>query len=298
MTSQSTSLSLDRKDKFQLTNLVQRLGSFVVFLVCGVAIFVVGSNYFTIFPTNRNLAYNVILSAVFFAASMWLKRDERLGKYWRVAFAFFSGSFAFLLTLLFSSGSSTVLGWFNLTVTTSPGIAIAKVYEMVLIIVPIIALNKLSGANLGSIYLQRGDLKRGLGIGMLVFFNLATSAFLYFAGRYTGMDSLMAAVAWGVVFSFANSFMEELWLRGIFLKRFEPSLGASGSILLTSILFSLMHVGAVYVTPAAMPIMLVYALTLGLGCGFLMMKTGSIWGAVLIHAAADFFLLISLFANT
>jgi membrane protease YdiL (CAAX protease family) len=168
---------------------------------------------------------------------------------------------------------------------------------MLLVVLPILALTKLSGADLGSIFLKRGNMKWGLSIGTLVYFNFAASAFLFFAARYTGAGKLGAAVLWGIVFSFANGFMEELWLRGIFLKRFEPFLGVNGSILLTSIVFSLMHVGAVYVNPVAIPIMLAYCLTMGLACGYLMMKTDNIWGAVLIHAAADLFLFIAMLAN-
>jgi len=136
-----------------------------------------------------------------------------------------------------------------------------------------------------------------LGFGAIVFFNFVTSAFLFFAERFTSMDTLVAAILWGLVFSFANGFMEELWLRGIFLKRFEPVLGISGSVLLTSMVFALMHGGAVYLVPVALPFMVANTFTLGLGCGYLMMKSDSIWGATLIHAAADFFLFIAVLAN-
>jgi membrane protease YdiL (CAAX protease family) len=130
-----------------------------------------------------------------------------------------------------------------------------------------------------------------------VWFNFAASALLFFATRFTSIDTLGAALLWGLVFSCANGFMEELWLRGIFLKRFEPVLGVGGSVLLTSIVFSLMHGGATYLTPVAIPFMVANTLTLGLACGYLMMKTDSIWGAVLIHAAADLFLFVAMLAS-
>jgi len=47
----------------------------------------------------------------------------------------------------------------------------------------------------------------------------------------------------------------------------------------------------------ALPFMVANTFTLGLGCGYLMMKSDSIWGATLIHAAADFFLFIAVLAN-
>ena len=295
MSIQVTSTIL-RKETVEHIGWAQRLGLFFLFLMCGVAVFVFGSNYYEIFPTNRNIYYNAVLSAVFLIASLWLKRNERLTKYWQIPFAFFIASFVILFTLLFDL-SGSVLGWFNLTTSTSQGIAIAKLFDMVMIVVLIIVLTKLSGADLGSIYLKRGNLKWGLSIGAIVLFNFASSAILFFATRYTSIDKLIVAILWGVVFSFANSFMEELWLRGIFLKRFEPLLGISGAVLVTSIVFSLMHVGAVYLTPAAIPFMLANTLTLGLACGYLMMKTDSIWGSTMIHAAADFFLFIAMLAS-
>jgi membrane protease YdiL (CAAX protease family) len=297
MTTQTAITNLAEKETTQI-NWLQRLILFSIFLVCGLAIFVLGSNYFEIFPTNKNLTYNVIVSVVFLAAALILKRTERWNRYWQSAYAFFVASFAFPVTSLLSGWGNAVLGWFNVTIATSQGIAIAKMYEMICVVIPILLLTKLSGADFGSIYLKRGNYKLSLGIGALLFFNFAISALMFFAERYTNSDALGAAIVWGLVFSFANGFMEELWLRGVLLKRFKPLLGVGGSVLLTSIVFASMHAGAVYLTPAAVPFLLAYALTLGIGCGYLMMKTDNIWGATLIHAAADLFAFIALLANT
>jgi membrane protease YdiL (CAAX protease family) len=273
------------------------LGQFALFLMCGLAIFVFGSGYFAIFPTNNNPLYLASLSALLLVVAVFLKLNERLEKYWRAALAFFTASAALLFSTVMARYTNAFLGALNVSIITSQGIALAKSYEMVMIVVPIILLTKLSGADLGTLYLKRGNLKWSLSIGLLVLFNFASSAFLFFGARYSSVDRLGAAVLWGLVFSFANGFMEELWMRGIFLKRLEPLLGLGGAVLLTSIVFSSAHVGAVYVTPAAIPFMLAYALTLGIACGYLIMKTGSLWGATLIHAAADLFLFIAMLAN-
>jgi membrane protease YdiL (CAAX protease family) len=166
-----------------------------------------------------------------------------------------------------------------------------------MMVIPMLLLTWLSGEKLGSIFIKRGNWKLALSIGFLVWFNLAASAFLFFPQRFSSMEALAAAVVWGLVFSFANSFFEELWLRGIFLKRFQPLLGLNGSIWVTSIVFALMHAGSVYLIPFALPFMVANTLTMGLACGYLMMKSDSIWGAVLIHAGADFFLFIALLAS-
>jgi len=296
MTTQTTNTNLSENEVL-LPNWLQRLILFVLFLVCGFAILVFGSNYFEIFPTNKNLIYNLIISALFLMVALWLKHNNDLNKYWRITYAFFVASVAFPITLVLNRWDDVVLGWFNVTVETPQGIAIAKTYEMILVVIPILLLTKLSGAGLGSIYLKRGNWKLSLGIGALVFFNFAISALMFFAERYTSMDLLDAAIVWGIVFSFANSFMEELWLRGIFLKHFEPIFGIGGSVLLTSIVFASMHAGAVYVNPTVVPFLLVYALTLGIGCGYLMMKTSNIWGSTIIHAAADLLGFIAVMAS-
>jgi membrane protease YdiL (CAAX protease family) len=277
-------------------NWIKRLTWFTVFLICEIAVVVLGSNYFAVFPTNRNLTYNLVISGFFLAAALWLRQTGRWNQYWRVAYAFFVASFALPVTLLTAGWVSRVLGRLALTADTAEGMAVAKVCEVMLVSVPILVLTKLSGADLGSIFVKRGNLKLGLGIGGLVFLNFATSALLFFATRFTSMQLLGAAITWGLVFSLANAFMEELWLRGLFLRRFEPFLGVHGSVWLTAIVFGLMHGAAYYFMPAVLPIFVLNTLTLGLACGYLMMKSDNLWGAVMIHAAADLFLFISVLA--
>lgn len=289
--------SLGQKEIVAHTNGAQRLVLFVLFLMCGLAVFVFGCNYFDVFTTNHNLSYQVIVAVVFLIVAVWLKRDERWTLYGQIAFAFFMAMSAVVIPSLIGNWNQTILSGFNLKASTSQGQAISKLYEMVMVVVPILMLTKLSGADLGSIYLKRGNVKLGLSIGALVLVNFTASAFLFFATRFTSMNTLGAALAWGLVFSCANGFMEELWLRGIFLKRFEPVLGVGGSVLITAIVFALMHGGATYLTPIAIPFIVVNTLTLGLACGYLMMKTDSIWGAMLIHTASDLFLFIAMLAN-
>lgn len=297
MNAQFASSTIPEKEITQ-PNWLQRFGLFLLFLACGLAILFLGSNFYEILPTNRNLTYNLIISAVFLAASLWFKFDKRLNKHWMITFAFFTASVVYPVTSLTADWKGEMLSRLGVVVgVTSQGTAVDKVFQMLVTVIPILVLVKLSGADLGSIYLKRGNLKLGLSFGILVWFNFATSAFLFFAERFTSMDRLAAAVLWGLVFAFANGFLEELWLRAIFLKRLEPFIGFGGSVLLTSLVFSVIHAGATYLTPIAMPFMLANTFTLGLACGYLMMKSDSIWGATLIHAAADFFLFIAMLAS-
>ena len=276
---------------------IKRLDLFFLFLVCEASIFIFGVYYFDVFPTNRNLTYSLILSALFLSVSLWFRFDKRLKKYWLVPFAFFIASVANPITAIFGGLIRSVLGWFQVSVETSQGLAIEKICEMLLKVIPILVLVILSGAGLKSIYLKLGNLKLGLGVGLLVFFFLAPASFMFAAQRFTSTDTLMAAVVWGLVFSIANAFMEELWLRGIFLKHFEQLIGLNGAVWVTSIIFAAMHTFAYYFMPEAIPFFAMNTLALGLACGYLTMKSNSIWGAVIIHTASDFFLFVAVLAN-
>ena len=185
----------------------------------------------------------------------------------------------------------------GVTGASPQGMAINKVLEACRMVLPILVLVKLSGADLGSLYLKRGNLKFAVLLGLGVLVNYASSVLLFFGTKYTDLDRLGAVMICGLVFSLANAFMEELWLRGLFQKRLQPLLGGTGTVLLTSLWFALMHAGAVYFMPAAIPIFLVNTFTLGLACGYVMLKTDNLWGATLIHASADFFLFVVTLAS-
>lgn len=279
------------------TNWLQRLGLFILFLICEAAIFIFGSYYLDVFPTNKNLTFNLAVSAVFLIAALWFRYDKRLKKHWQTAFAFFIASVAYPFTAIFDGWIRATLSWFAVTTDTSKGIAIEKVCEMLLKTIPILVLVKLSGADMGSVFIKRGNLKMSLGVGALVFFFLGTATFMFAVERFTSVDMLVAAVIWGLVFSFVNGFMEELWLRGIFLKRFATMIGINGAVWVTSLIFASMHSFVLYFDPFALAFFFVNTLALGLGCGYLMMKSDNLWGAVVIHAASDFFLFVAVLAN-
>jgi len=172
-------------------------------------------------------------------------------------------------------------------------------YETLLIVVPIIVLTLISGADLGSIFLKIGNqnYRWGFGIGGLVLLNFFTSVLIFFGPGYE-LAKLVPAIGWGFFFSICNSLSEELWIRGLFIKKMIPVIGIAGTILVTSATFGMLHMTSVAYLPGfAIPIFLLNTFTLGVACGFLMQKTDSIWGAYLIHMAADVFLFIAMLAT-
>ena len=81
------------------------------------------------------------------------------------------------------------------------------------------------------------------------------------------------------------------------MRKLIPLVGAVGTVLLTSITFASIHfLGVAYLPATVVPVFVINTFTLGLACGILMLKTDSIWGAFLIHTAADLFLFISTLA--
>ena len=88
-----------------------------------------------------------------------------------------------------------------------------------------------------------------------------------------------------------------MWVRGLFLKKLVPLIGVAGTVILSSSWFAAMHfISVAYLPAAVIPIFVINTFTLGLACGILMVKTDSIWGAFLVHAAADLFLFIATLA--
>ena len=197
----------------------QRFLLFFLLLICGLAVLFLGSNTFDILPTNKNFSYNLIVSTILLIVTLWLRTSERGAKYWQMAYAFLIASLIWPITWLTMGWKTAIMNWLALDANSSSmGIAVDKLFQMVVTVIPILVLVRISGADFETIYLKRGNMKLWLPIGALVLFNFATSAFLFFAMRFSNMDKLLAALLWGLVFSFANGFLEELWLRAIFLK--------------------------------------------------------------------------------
>jgi membrane protease YdiL (CAAX protease family) len=280
------------------SGLATRTGLFVLFLVCAFAVFMLGVNYLPLFPTNGKWVYAASLSFVFLAAALIFKRNGKLVKYWPIAYAFFVASSVNLVSDLFAGYNRAIARLFGILTDTNQFMGLAKLYDALLVILPILVLTLLSGAGLGSLFLKKGNLNRkwGLGIGFLVLFNFFTSAIIFFGTSYQ-VSRLGPVILWGLVFSLSNSLLEELWVRGLFLKKLVPLIGMGGAVVLTSIWFGALHFFAVAYLPAAViPVFVINTLTMGLACGILMLKTDSIWGAFLIHAAADLFLFIATLA--
>jgi len=271
---------------------------YVLLLICSFAVFLFGANYTDLFPTNGNTAYAASVTTVFLITALIFKRSEKYSKYWQITYAFFVASAVNLVSDLFAGYNTKFVQFFGMVTGANKTNAIGKLYDTLLVVIPILVLTLLSGANLRSLFLAKGNLnyKWGFGIGSLVLVNYFTSVLIFFGTGYE-LSKLGSVIVWGVVFAFCNSMLEELWVRGLFLKKLSPLIGVAGTVVLSSIWFGAMHFLSVAYLPAfAIPIFVINTFTMGLACSILMLKTDSIWGAYLIHAAADLFLFIATLA--
>ncbi|HEX9018340.1 MAG TPA: CPBP family intramembrane glutamic endopeptidase [Anaerolineaceae bacterium] len=278
--------------------LAQKSGLFVLILICAIVVFILGDNHFNAFPTNRNVVYESATTAFFLAAAIVMRRIPRFNDYWQIAYAFFAAAAVILVTTLTVGFRDALFRGIGILPNTNPEAAAAKVFEALMTIGTILLLSRLAGMKLESLYVKRGNLKWGLLIGLGTLLNFMTSSLMFFVGRFSSLDRFGSAILWGIVFSLCNGFLEELWLRGQFLKKLAPALGMGTTIVLTSLWFGMYHVsGIMYMQPQAIPFYMINTFTFAAAWGYLMHRTDSWIGPGLMHAASDFFLFIAMLGS-
>jgi membrane protease YdiL (CAAX protease family) len=242
---------------------------------------------FSPIPGNIKLIIRIIFIAIFFASWRWFhKRD--LTDLKNLAFAFMVLNLAFLIVSVFTTD------FWHLKTDTAKGFALSKLSDSVIISLVLILSFIIGGYKLKSIYLAKGRLISGLIIGIIVFIILGYLA-LNNPQQKPEPGFLHRNVVWILVFVFANSFMEELLFRGIFLEKLNIWFKPAWSIILTSVCFAVPHLTVNYSPNVLFFSGIVFVL--GMICGFAMYYTRSIIAPMLIHAGADLMIIIPVFAS-
>lgn len=272
-----------------------RVGLFLLFLAISLVVTVVGHSAWI--PNEWRLAARAGLSLVLLTTTIGLHRSERLRQFWKISLAYLAVSVGFLLTLI-------VGRWLpppdSLASSPIMGLALGKLFDVVPLVLPMLLVPTLAGDDFGSIYLQRGKLGQslllGLPVGALTFI-----PFVMLGGlegvRAVGAAAVVAALPWIAVFALSNSFMEELWWRGLFLRKYQVFLGVRGALLLTALGWGLMHLIVTYFAGGQLLAFVAVDILLGLAYGWITQRTDTLWGAVLAHAAADAFLVLGMLAT-
>ena len=253
-------------------------------------IFAVGSlQWYNIpFPDDLRAVYKVAVPLVSLLLAVYMRRSSRLNKYWQVFFAFFVGGVVFFLQWL-------VFQFLTYPVTVET-IAIEKALTALLTIVPIIALTRLSGGDLGSIYVKGGKLRMGLLVGLALFALFAIVSPILATSMFSAQNMGSRVIAWApwiLVFVLSNGLLEESMYRGLFLRKYEALLGPRAANVLQAVVFCTIHLSVAYTPEPYLFVALTFFL--GLAWGYVMQRTDSLLGSVLFHAGTDIPIILSIF---
>ena len=256
------------------------IAGIALFLVLGIVIGIV--TYVNFIPTAVRAPLKYAMAVVTLVGWLASSRIEWLEKYRPIFQGFFAVSLGVLLTHYVGNVPLLLSG---LSVETVQGVAIAKFGEALPIVLSILVVHFASGGDMNGLYMQRGTLRVWLIVGIVGFAVFAGFGILQVISSDLSWSDVGVALPWILIFIFSNAFMEELWFRALFLKKLEPLLGRYTSLAITSIVFAAVHISSTYVIDILLFMMAL--LGLALFWGYLMQKTDSIWGAVLIHAGGD-----------
>ena len=267
--------------------MIYRLALFIIFFICGLSIFLFGSNFISVFSTNDSTIYRIIISVLFLALTVFTYLAKSLRNYWRVSFAFFIASIGTLLNWVVRDLPVRFL-YDSITITEGRWM-LDKFSQFIAIVIPILILTLAFRDKLSSLYIQKGRSRLWIIIG-LSFFVLFVTGGLLLSLQENSLQKILSILPWLFAFSVFNALMEELWFRGLFLKRFEQFIGSHLSIFLTSILFSIPHIFVRYISGIQMSLVFFTTVfSLGMASGYIIYKSKSIWGAVIFHIGYDLF---------
>ena len=249
-----------------------RLGIYALFLLCGFLIFAVSS-------VSPDLSIGTVtVPLLFLLTTIVLHGNVRFKTYWEVFFAFFVFSLVWFTRHLILDSPSV-----HPFYATLSGNVVAQLIDTTVVIIPIILLTIASRSKLSSIFLRKGNLKLGsvVGLTVLAIFYLLSAVVAISAAGMSPSRFLFLTPFFLVL---TNGFKEELWFRGLFLNKYESLLGVRLSNFLQAPIFTMSVVEAEF-SSVLIGIVLV-SFFLGLGLGYLMRRTGSIFGSSLCEAGS------------
>jgi membrane protease YdiL (CAAX protease family) len=236
------------------------------------------------------------LIVLLFVATWLVRKSPRFEKYGQVLVGLLILAAVVSLDWVFSVYVMDKLG---LTGRTPMSFALIKLNECVVVVVSVILLTRLAGGSLGSIYIQKGNLKQGLTIGLISFLVCVAGsvpmALLMFKSGDLGLVRILPWIPWLLLACLANGAQEELLFRGLFLGKLQPFFGKFMSSFLIAFVFTFLHKSVGYtLNDFAFLLVLV---PLALAWGYITQKTDSLWGSILFHAGTDIPVFLSIFSR-
>ena len=275
-----------------------RLGTFAFLFLCaigtGIAPLAGGKSPIV------GLIAEFIVAGIFLAASITSRRSLRWQRFHDVFFAYFV--FSMVITLRSLGIGLVSLGYDPSLIL---GQALIAIVDFLATVVTVVVLVKVSGRRLSSVYLQKGNLRLGLKVGipalLILLFCIVAAFQVLYAGPHGISFSKVLSFLPLILFAVAlNAPKEELWYRGLTIGRYQPLLGLRLSNLLQTTIFTTGHVEPQWIQFGVpfLIIFLVFVFVGGMGFGLIVQRTNSLIGSSLAHAGADigvFLLLLSPF---
>ncbi len=287
-TDQSTEMTKGNENRFH-TGLLS-----ILFIVCSFLVLNVGG-YNSFIPLNMILVTRAAVAGIFLIATLILYQSKgALNKYWKVSFSFLIASIGLLFAWVFGLWYTLIPG---LSAGTVEGAAIAKVAEVLPIIAAILVGIWVIEKDFSAVYLTGGNFRKSIKLGIIV---SPAALFVFFAlggiGFSATLNEVIAWMPWICVFAFSNGLMEELLIRGLFLREYEKFFGLRGAVILTSVVFALFHQAIIgFSDILTMAGNFSIPLILGLLWGYAIQRSDNLWGAVLAHIIADIFFVLVMF---
>ena len=294
---------MQTNSKLSSNELVERIILALLFVGIGVMIYLVFSPMRPLLTQNSGYPGRIAdylgrigLIAVLLAAVFLARRSTRFEKYTPVLVGLLIMAIAVSLDRIISV---YMLEYLGVNGNTPAGFAFLKLNECCIVFSVVVSLTLLSGGSLGSIYLQKGNLKLGLIIGLITFGLAAAGSTLMADFLFKGQDLTLTRIGgwlpWLLLFVLANAAQEELLFRGLFLRKLQPFYGKFFSNLLIVFVFTALHSGVDYSSDNT--IFVVAVVLLALLWGHVMQKTDGIWGSILFHAGMDIPIMLGIFSN-
>jgi len=210
-----------------------------IFLICSLLLFELPYFAFDNASQRFQIATFIGLPLLFSTMAVLARWRSRFVQYWPAFQAYAMASIALLLMWLLDDFPGR---WLGLDPKAPSGRAIVKVTDAVILLLTVVVLGKLLKIDLDSLYLRKGRRPGlGLAIGLGGFAVMAVFALVEAHGLGISNPRILGWAPWILSFVLANGFFEELMFRGLFLRKFEPFLGAPLANLLTAFVFAVGH---------------------------------------------------------
>jgi len=263
----------------------------VLYTILGCLIFVLGLNFLESIPGRFQDIYKIglpiILLTLYFLSHRYIPNQKT------VLLAFFLISAGWMLDFYLTG---KLISLFSLNIKELSGFAYAMVISTLLVSTPVIIGWLMSGQALSTIYIQGSKKAWGITVGIMGLLFFGGLGVLQALDLGLEIKAIGAAIPIALVFGLANGFREELVYRAVLLQGFQANIGANATVFVTTLVFALAHIDVSY-TPANLVIFAIVLVMIGVIGSWIMMKTGSLIGAVFFHCGADVLLIMGLLSS-